>query len=125
MLQSEFESLWGQHVPVTMYKEVIEPMYLATPEHFSKVDFVGMLEPPLADECSVYSLDSLRHQKALFVKNLGWLLSQTRLDIYECEYAVEDGEEFAIVRFQTGAEINVNITADSYVAIVRDVCKKL
>lgn len=125
MLQSEFESLWGKHVPVTMYKEVIEPMYLATPEYYSKVDFVNMLEPPLADEHKAFTVDGVRSQKSLFVKNLGWLLSQTRLDIYECEYAVEDGEEFAIVRFQTGEEINVNITADSYVAIIRDVCKKL
>ena len=125
MLQSEFEALWGEPVSCTEYKEVIEPMYLATPEHFSKVDFVGMLEPPLANECNVYNRDSLRHQKALFVKNLGWLLKQTRLDIIDCEYIEIDGEEFAVVYFMDGDPLNVNITADSFVAIARDVCKHL
>lgn len=125
MLQSEFESLWGKHVPVTMYKEVIEPMYLAMPEYYSKVDFVGMLEPPLADEHKAFSVDGVRSQKSLFVKNLGWLLAQTKVDVEECEYSEQNGEEFVVVRFQTGEPIKVNITADSFVAIVRDVCKKL
>lgn len=125
MLQSEFEELWGDCVPCEEYKEVIEPMYLATPEHFSKVDFVNMLEPPLACEWVVTNRDSLRYQKALFVKNLGWLLAQTKLDVEECEYCEQDGEEFVVVRFQSGPPINVNITADSFVAIIRDVCRKL
>lgn len=125
MLQSEFEALWGDDVPTTYYKEVIEPMYLATPEHFSKVDFVGMLEPPLANEYSVYNCDPLRHQKALFVKNLGWLLRQTRLDIEECEYSEQDGEEFVVVRYMTGQTTDLNITGDSFIAIIRDVCRRL
>lgn len=125
MLQSEFEELWGDNVPTTYYKEVIEPMYLATPENCNKVAFVNMLMPPLANECRAYNIDSLRHQKALFVKNLGWLLSQTRMDIIECEYSVQAGEEFAVVHFLEGDPLEVTITADSYVAIIRDVCKKL
>lgn len=125
MLQSEFETLWGDCVTSSRYKEVIEPMYLATPEHFSKVDFVSILEPPLASECKVYDRDSLRHQKALFVKNLGWLLGQTRLDVMECEYSERNGEEFAVVHFLEGDPLYVNITADSFVAIIRDVCRKL
>lgn len=125
VLQSEFEALWGDNVPTTYYKEVIEPMYLATPENCNKVAFVNMLMPPLADECRVYNRDSQRHQKALFVNNLGWLLKQTRLDILECEYIETGGEEFAVVHFMDGEPLNVNITADSFVAIIRDVCKKL
>lgn len=125
MLQSEFEALWGDCVTCEAYKEIIEPMYLATPEHFSKVDFVNMLEPPLAREWTVTNRDSLRHQKALFVKNLGWLLGQTRLDVIECEYSERNGEEFAVVHFLEGDPLYVNITADSFVAIIRDVCKKL
>lgn len=126
MLQSEFEELWGEPVSWMAYKEVIEPMYLATPEHISKVDFVGMLEPPLAKECKAYNRDSLRHQKALFVKNLGWLLKQTRLDVIECEYIEQNGEELAVIHFSLeGDPLKVNITADSFVAIIRDVCKML
>ena len=125
MLQSEFEELWGEPVSCEAYKEVIEPMYLATPEHFSKVDFVSMLEPPLANEYNVYYRDSLRHQKALFVKNLGWLLAQTKVDVEECEYSEQGGEEFVVVRFQSGPPINVNVTADSFIAIIRDVCRQL
>jgi len=125
MLQSEFEALWGESVSCKEYKEVIEPMYLATPEHFSKVDFVSMLEPPLAREWTVTNRDSLRHQKALFVKNLGRLLAQTKADVEECEYREQGGEEFVVVRFQSGPPINVNVTADSFIAIIRDVCRQL
>lgn len=125
MLQSEFEALWGEPVSCIEYREVIEPMYLAIPERYSKADFVGMLEPPLANENCVYNRDSLRHQKALFVKNLGWLLAQTRNGVIECEYSKRGSEEFVMVKFQTAMPLEVNITADSFVAIVRDVCKKL
>lgn len=125
MQQSEFEELWGEPVSCMAYKEVIEPMYTATPEHVNKVDFVNMLQPPLACEHKVYNRDSLRHQKALFVKNLGWLLRQTRLDIEECEYSEQGGEEFVVVRYMTGQTTNLNITGDSFIAIIRDVCRKL
>lgn len=127
MLQSEFESLWGAPVSTDTYKDVIEPMYLATPEHYSKVDFISMLEPPRADEYRSYDYDLVTEHKKRFIHNLGWLLAQTRLDIDSCDYHLETetGEEFVYIWFDTGEYLRVNITADSFVAIVRDVCRKL
>lgn len=127
MLQSEFEDLWGDCVTPRRYKEVIEPMYLALPEDMSKFDFVNMLEPPRADEYRAYKHDLFTEHKKRFIHNLGWLLSQTRLDIESCDYELETetGEEYVYIRFDTGEYLKVNITADSFVAIVRDVCKKL
>lgn len=127
MLQSEFEELWGGCVTPRCYKEVIEPMYLALPEDYSKADFIDMLEPPRADEYRSYDQDLFMEHKKRFIHNLGWLLSQTRLDIESCDYHLETstGEEYVYIWFDTGDYLKVNITADSFVAIVRDVCRKL
>lgn len=125
MLQSEFEGLWGGCVTPSRYKEVIEPMYLALPEDMSKIDFVSMLEPPRADECRAYECVMRRDDKKRFVSNLGWLLSQTRLDIEECSLVTISGEDYVLVQYMTGEQMQINVTADSYVAIIRDVCRRL
>lgn len=125
MLQSEFENLWGGCVTPSRYKDVIEPMYLALPEDMSKIDFVGMLEPPRADEYQAYRRDILYADKKRFVSNLGWLLSQTRLDIEGCTLVTISGEDYVFVQYMTGEMIKINVTADSYVAIIRDVCRRL
>ena len=60
--------------------------------------------------------------KALFVHNLGELLSQTRCSITGAELKDEDT---VIIRYKCGYEDTVNIRHDSYLAIIRDVCKNI
>lgn len=43
MMWKEFEELAGYEVTYKTYTEVIEPMYMALPESFSKMDFIKML----------------------------------------------------------------------------------
>lgn len=55
-----------------------------------------------------------------FVKNLGWLLSQTRDGLISCEL---DDSETVTITYRGGGTKEVNVNADSYAAIVRDVAK--
>ena len=55
-----------------------------------------------------------------FVKNLGWLLSQTRDGLISCEL---DDNEIVTITYRGGGTKEVNVYADSYAAIVRDVAK--
>ena len=65
--------------------------------------------------------DALNDRK-LFVRNLGALLAQTREDIVGAE--LED-HELVAVKYNCGHEVIVNVNHDSYLAIIRDVCKAL
>jgi len=57
-----------------------------------------------------------------FVRNLGWLLSQTRDEVLSCDLAVPaKGVEFVIIKYINGSEKRVNVSHDSYAAIIRDV----
>ena len=71
--------------------------------------------------------DGTRADRELFVYNLGWLLSQTRIGIDHIEY--DDGEESdyesAIVHYDNGFARRVCIEWDSYAAIVNDVMKEV
>lgn len=60
--------------------------------------------------------------RALFVENLGYLLSQTREGIAGCYL---DNDEVVHVQFKGGSERLVNVACDSYMAIIRDVTKQL
>lgn len=62
------------------------------------------------------------HDKETFVRNLGWLLSQTREQVERCYL---DEEEQVHVVFRGGSERTVNVKHDSYTAIIRDVAKAL
>lgn len=64
-----------------------------------------------------------KEAKAEFVKNLGWLLSQTRAGVSRCEYIPR--HELVRVYFDDGFSIKVNVKADSWTAIITDVLKKL
>lgn len=55
-----------------------------------------------------------------FVRNLGWLLSQTRDGLISCEL---DDNEIVTITYFGGGTREVNVRADSYAAIVRDVAK--
>ena len=57
-----------------------------------------------------------------FVKNLGWLLSQTREGVVG---AYLDDKEIVHVVFRHDCENLVNVALDSYMAIIRDVANAL
>lgn len=56
-----------------------------------------------------------------FVHNLGVLLTQTREDVVKCELV--DAGDTVIITFKGGGTRAVNVHADSYAAIIRDVIK--
>ena len=57
-----------------------------------------------------------------FVENLGWLMAQTREGILAAY--LDDREIVHIVR-RRGKELLVNVEANSYMAIIRDVANAL
>lgn len=57
-----------------------------------------------------------------FVENLGWLMAQTREGITG---AYLDDKEIVHVVQRRGREILVNVEANSYMAIIRDVANAL
>jgi hypothetical protein len=61
--------------------------------------------------------------KALFITNLAGLLRQTREGIIDLALS-EDGNTVMIL-FEGGGTRRVNISCDSYIAIVRDVLKAI
>lgn len=79
--------------------------------------------------CQMYKVSELtpepfaKEAKAEFVKNLGWLLSQTRAGIVGCKYI--PARELVTVYFDDGFSIKVNVEADSWLSIITDVLKKL
>ena len=66
------------------------------------------------------SAEEDKADRKLFVKNLGWLLSQTRESVERCEL---DDNEIVTIYFRDGATNKVNVNMDSYLAIVKDVAK--
>ena len=66
--------------------------------------------------------DALVDREA-FVHNLGVLLTQTREDVVKCELV--DKGDTVIITFKGGGTRAVNVHADSYAAIIRDVMKQV
>lgn len=65
--------------------------------------------------------DAIRDRE-IFVRNLGWLLSQTRDGVVGCELIdAEKDTERVIVTYKGGGKREINTRLDSYAAIVRDV----
>ena len=60
--------------------------------------------------------------RKLFVHNLGVLLSQTREEIVGAEL---DDDEIVTITFIGGHTILVNVNMDSYLAIIKDVVKRI
>ena len=59
-----------------------------------------------------------------FVRNLGWLLSQTRDGVVSCELIdAEKDTEHVLVTYKGGGTRKIGTYMDSYAAIVRDVAK--
>ena len=60
-----------------------------------------------------------------FVHNVGVLAAQTSRGVRKIEYYNEDGHELAIITYKGGNKKYVNITHDSWTAIVRDIFKHI
>ena len=79
--------------------------------------------PALANEAQAERLWD--DDRRLFVRNLGWLLSQTRCGVVSCELYGDQDREYVIVRYDHGGKREIDVTADSYLAIIRDVTKRV
>ena len=77
--------------------------------------------PALANEAQAERLWD--DDRRLFVRNLGWLLSQTRCGVVSCELYGDQDREYVIARYDHGGKREIDVTADSYLAIVRDVAR--
>ena len=77
--------------------------------------------PALANEAQAERLWD--DDRRLFVRNLGWLLSQTRCGVVSCELYGDQDREYVIARYDHGGKREIDVTADSYLAIIRDVAK--
>lgn len=56
--------------------------------------------------------------KKRFIRNLGWLLSQTKEGIVSCEWLYESAMK---VNYENGSCCYVGIVGDTYMQIIRDV----
>ena len=65
--------------------------------------------------------DGTRADRELFVHNLGWLLSQTRVGVNRIEY--DSDTDVAIIVYNNWFCRLVNIGGDSYTEIINDVMK--
>ena len=60
-----------------------------------------------------------------FVRNLGWLLSQTRDNVVGCELIdAEKPSEHVLVTYKGGGTRKIGTYMDSYAAIIRDVARR-
>lgn len=65
------------------------------------------------------------HDREIFVRNLGWLLSQTRDGVVGCELInAEQPGEYVLVTYKGGGTRKINTHMDSYAAIIRDVARR-
>ena len=81
------------------------------------------VSPALADEARAERMWD--DDRRLFVRNLGWLLSQTRCGVVSCELYGDQDREYVIARYDHGGKREIDVTADSYLAIIRDVAKRV
>ena len=79
--------------------------------------------PALADEARAERLRD--DDRRLFVRNLGWLLSQTRCGVVSCELYGDQDREYVIARYDHGGKREIDVTEDSYLAIIKDVTKRV
>lgn len=71
----------------------------------------------------------MEENKAVFIDALSYALrNYTRLGIASMEYIppqYRGGTELVKIGFNSGSTINVNVTADSCLAMMKDICKAL
>lgn len=81
------------------------------------------VSPALANEARAERLWD--DDRRLFVRNLGWLLSQTRCGVVSCELYGDQDREYVIALYDHGGKREIDVTADSYLAIIKDVTKRV
>lgn len=79
--------------------------------------------PALANEAQAERMWD--DDRRLFVRNLGWLLSQTRCGVVSCELYGDQDREYVIARYDHGGKREIDVTTDSYLAIIKDVTKRV
>lgn len=81
------------------------------------------MEMRYADESVAWGYEALdRADRDAFVENLGKLLSQTRAGVLSCRVIYGTGEDrWVDVEFKGGFKKRIDITCDSYLAIIKDV----
>ena len=110
------ETLYGVLAKLRDYEDIEEDPYKMWIQKHDR-ETAGRI----ADEkAAAYMEDAdAKADRMLFVRNLGWVLSQTREGVITCEL---DNNEVVTVYF-TGGKKKVNVECDSYTAIIRDVLK--
>lgn len=68
-------------------------------------------------------MNHTKEDRELFVENIGWLLSQTRTGVVSA--ALDSETDIVTVTFDNGYTKRINVACDSYIAIVRDVAKRI
>ena len=84
----------------------------------------GMLEgikKACEDRAMFEPMEEAFEDRKLFVKYLGWLLSMTRDGVKGCEL---DDRNIVTVFYEGGCTRRINVYADSYAAIIRDVANR-
>ena len=84
----------------------------------------GNVEMAMANEmCARQSPDNhlRQYSRMLFVHNLGLLLRQTSCGVVSCDLEAEPDCEYVIALYERGGKCKIDVTADSYMAIIKDV----
>lgn len=83
----------------------------------------GSCEMKKADEMHTYLHDkkNITKDKEQFVRNIGWLFSQTRLGVVSAELK----GDVITMTFDSGYALHVNVESDSYFAMIKDVCNAI
>ena len=108
-------------------EKIIEELRRENAELKAKIEFATTDAWIPADETETMFADreEMEADRDLFVRNLGWLLSQTRDGVDFCERKKDKDGERVIVHYKYGGgEREIDITADSYAAIIRDVARR-
>lgn len=104
--------------------EVIGDLFSKIHELVDRIDTQEKIHGDKANEAAMMfaTAEQDKADRKLFVKNLGWLLSQTRDGVQYCDL---DDNEIVTIHYRGGGVHTVNVNMDSYVAIVRDVAMRV
>ena len=111
----------GEQAMVAEYAQALGVALNALARHVPEPS--ADVSPALANEAQAERLWD--DDRRLFVRNLGWLLSQTRCGVVSCELYGDQDREYVIARYDHGGKREIDVTADSYLAIIRDVTKRV
>lgn len=73
----------------------------------------------------IMTTEDMIRDREQFVRNLGWLLSQTRDGVASCELIdAEKSTEYVLITYRGGYTKSIGTYMDSYAAIIRDVARR-